>query len=232
MQRIIAIDASTEQASVALWAEGRVTERQFGAGPRQSERVLVGIDELLREAGIAPRQLDAIAVSIGPGAFTGVRLAIGVAQGLAAAINRPVVPVSSLMALATNGPVEQAPRHVLAVLDARMGEVYAGWFAVDGGRPTPIVPEIIGVAHALTKPDDVADYVVLGSGLREHEVAIVGAVGTPVAAFPDIGPSAAAVARIAASGLAGAGIPAVAVEPVYLRNKVALTTAEREAARG
>lgn len=232
MHRIIAIEASTGLASVALLAGGQVTERQFGAGPRQSECALVGIDELLRDAGIVPRMLDAVAVAIGPGAFTGIRLAIGIAQGLAAAIDRPVVPVSSLAALAANRSTDVASRSVLALLDARMGEVYAGWFDISAHPPVPIAPETLCAASALTRPPSVADFAVLGGGLREHADAIVAATGTPTARFPDIGPNAAAVARIAAALLPAGGVPATAVEPVYLRNKVALTTVEREAARG
>lgn len=231
MQRIIAIEASTDAASVALLCGGNITQQHFGAGSRQSERMLVGIDELLRQAGLVPRSLDAVAVAIGPGAFTGVRLAIGVAQGLAAAIGRPVVPVSSLAALAASIPADAPSVPVLSVLDARMGEIYAGWFDSADGMPTLLTPESIGTADALVKPTGVTPYAVLGSGLREHTGAIAAALGEPAAAFPDLVPTAAAVARIAARRLPGAGVPAAEVEPVYLRNKVALTMAEREAAR-
>jgi tRNA threonylcarbamoyladenosine biosynthesis protein TsaB len=231
MQRIIAIEASTDAASVALLCGGNITQQHFGAGSRQSERMLVGIDELLRQAGLAPSALDAVAVAIGPGAFTGVRLAIGVAQGLAAAIGKPVVPVSSLAALAASIPADAPSVPVLAVLDARMGEIYAGWFDSADGMPTLLTPESIGTADTLVKPTGLTRYAALGSGLREHVDAIAAALGEPAAAFPDLVPTAAAVARIAARRLPGAGVSAAEVEPVYLRNKVALTTAEREAAR-
>ena len=98
--KLLAFETSTEACSVAVWVDGQVRERFEIAPRRHTELVLPWAEALLAEAGISRSQIDAIAVGCGPGAFTGVRLAIGIAQGIALALDRPVVPVSSLAALA------------------------------------------------------------------------------------------------------------------------------------
>lgn len=102
--KLLAIETATEACSVALWIDGEVRER-FGVAPRQhAELALPWAGQLLADAGVARSQLDAIAVGRGPGAFTGVRLAVALAQGIALALDRPVVPVSTLAALAMQLP--------------------------------------------------------------------------------------------------------------------------------
>ena len=125
--KLLAIETSTEACSVALYVDGEIAERHELAPRRHTQLVLPWADELLAHAGLAKSQLDAIAVGRGPGAFTGVRLAIALAQGLALALDRPVLPVSTLATLAMQG---QGPR-ILAAIDARMGEVYLGAFLRD-----------------------------------------------------------------------------------------------------
>ena len=120
--KLLAFETATEACSVALWIDGDVRERFELAPRRHAELSLPWAEQLLAEAGIAKSQLDAIAVGRGPGAFTGVRLAIAIAQGIALALDRPVVPVSTLAALAMQSPGER----ILAAIDARMGEVYLG----------------------------------------------------------------------------------------------------------
>src|SRR5215475_15572992 len=117
MSTLIAIETATENCSAALLHEGRLLERSQLAPRRHAELILPMIDSLLAEAGVSRRQLDAIAVGRGPGAFTGVRLAISVAQGIALGLDVPVVPVSSLAALAQDAPPGDAS--ILAVIDAR-----------------------------------------------------------------------------------------------------------------
>src|SRR3990167_2664697 len=114
--KILAIETSTEACSVAVWVAGEVRERHEIAPRRHTDLVLPWCDELLAEAGITRRQLDAIAVGRGPGAFTGVRLAIALVQGLALALDRPVLPVSTLAVLARQGQGDR----ILAAIDARM----------------------------------------------------------------------------------------------------------------
>src|SRR6476620_7505464 len=98
--KLLAFETATEACSVALWIDGRVVERYDLAPRRHAELALPWADALLAEAGIARAQIDAIAVGRGPGAFTGVRLAIALAQGVALGLDRPLVPVSTLEALA------------------------------------------------------------------------------------------------------------------------------------
>ena len=119
--KILALDTSTEACSVALWADGTVTER-YELGSQHSGRILPMTQEVLAEAGLVLTQLDAVAFGRGPGSFTGLRICAGVAQGLAFGADVPVVPVSSLAALAQG---VDAPR-VLAAFDARMEQLYWG----------------------------------------------------------------------------------------------------------
>src|SRR5215472_11314278 len=148
MSTLIAIETATESCSAALLHHGALIERSELAPRRHAELILPMIEALLAEAGVARRQLDGIAVGRGPGAFTGVRLAISVAQGLALGLDVPVVPVSSLAALAQETPATGADLPILAVIDARMGEVYAGTFRrAANGLVEPTGPESVGAAH-------------------------------------------------------------------------------------
>jgi tRNA threonylcarbamoyladenosine biosynthesis protein TsaB len=126
--QILAIDTSTEACSAALFHDGVVVQRYRLAPREHAALILTMCDEVLAEAGVARAQLDAIAFGRGPGSFTGVRIAAGVAQGLAFALDRPVVAVSTLAALAQGAVRELGWARVLAAIDARMGEVYWGAF--------------------------------------------------------------------------------------------------------
>lgn len=184
------------------------------------------------ETASIPESMDGVAVAIGPGAFTGVRLAIAVAQGLALAWDRPIVPVSTLAALAA-GVCSDVPEGlpVLALLDARMGEVYAGWFDVSGQSVKPLSSESVQPAETLMPPSGVSDYALVGSGVVSYRQAIQAVLGSPVVCDPDAVPGATQVARLAADAWPHAAIRPDRVEAAYLRNKVALTSAEREAVK-
>jgi tRNA threonylcarbamoyladenosine biosynthesis protein TsaB len=242
--RLLAIETATEACSVALLIDGELRERFELAPRRHAELALPFAQSLLDEAGIAKSQLDAIAVGRGPGAFTGVRLAIALAQGLALALDRPVVPVSTLAALALPAVVgaplgatedtvarKRAPTQIgiLALIDARMGEVYAGSFASDVDGLVTAVD-----AEQLSKPDALAlplreRWIVVGSGWASYESVLGASLSVrPISADGCALPRASAVARLAAREFsAGRVVDAAHAQPVYLRDRVALTIAEQ-----
>ena len=130
---ILAIDTATEACSVALLVNNTCTEK-FEVIPRQhTERVLPMVDTLLQDANLSLAQLDAIAFDCGPGSFTGVRVATSVAQGLAFSVNRPIIPVSSLAALAQLAFRIENKEHIFSSIDARMNEIYWGCYSLKNG---------------------------------------------------------------------------------------------------
>lgn len=232
--RILALETSTEACSVALWIDGEVRERHEIAPRRHTDLVLPWCDELLADAGLAKAQLDAIAVGRGPGAFTGVRLAVALAQGMALALDKPVLPVSTLAALALQAPGDDSGTPILAAIDARMGELYLGLFRRDRERlivalgaewmATPAEPRL---------PPDLPRLVGVGSGFAAADGALAMAVGTRLASIDAAAlPHAADIARLAALAMErGESVRADLLEPAYLRDKVALTLDEQAAAR-
>jgi tRNA threonylcarbamoyladenosine biosynthesis protein TsaB len=226
---LLAIETSTESCSVALLHGGALIERSELAPRRHAELVLPMADSLLAEAGLRRAQLDGIAIGRGPGAFTGVRLGISVGQGLAFALDIPVVTVSSLTALAMQAP--RGADATLAVMDARMGEVYACAFRLDAnGIAQAMDRERVARADELVLPD-AANWNVIGSGWEAYRDALRARLsGDPVWAKGDAFPQAREVARLALPRFeAGETLPPEQALPVYLRDKVALTVAEREA---
>jgi tRNA threonylcarbamoyladenosine biosynthesis protein TsaB len=228
--KLLAIETATEACSVALWFDGNVRERYEIAPRRHAELVLPWADALLAEAGIAKSQLDAIAVGRGPGAFTGVRLAIALAQGIALALDRPVVAVSTLAALA----MQSEGAHIIAAIDARMGEIYLGSFARDADGLVAAID-----AERLARPDAVAlpegsDWIGVGSGFAADYEALVKTLGEHLLRHDGAAlPHAADIARLAARAYAnGEAVAPELAEPAYLRDKVALTLAEQLASRG
>ena len=226
--KLLAFETSTEACSVALWLDGEVRERFEMAPRRHAELALPWADALLAEAGVAKSQLDAIAVGRGPGAFTGVRLGVALAQGIALALDRPAVPVSTLAALAA--PV--AGDRILAAIDARMGEVYLGAFLRDDGLLVGLQPEAVGKPEAITVPEG-NGWHGAGTGFGAVEAALRMRLGARLASVDAAAlPHAADVARLAAALLArGEAVAPERLEPAYLRDNVALTLAEQQARR-
>lgn len=224
---LLAIETATEACSVALVHGETVIARTELAPRRHAERVLPMADELLAEAGIGKHALDVIAVGRGPGAFTGVRLAVSLAQGMAMALGLPVVTVSSLAALALEAPEDDAA--ILAVIDARMGEIYAACYQRDGnGGLLALDEERVCTADTLVLPQAAA-WQVVGTGWTTYEDTLRGRLNSaPVSANGACFPQARHVATLAVSEFkAGrAHAPELAL-PVYLRDKVALTLAEQ-----
>jgi tRNA threonylcarbamoyladenosine biosynthesis protein TsaB len=224
---ILALDTATEACSVALLSVETLIDASELAPRKQAERVLPMAENLLAEAGLSRAQIDGIAVGRGPGAFTGVRLAVSVAQGLAFALDIPVVTVSSLAALAMEAPADEAA--TLAVIDARMGEVYAASFRrAENGLAVALDDERVVKAENLDLPQ-ATTWNVVGTGWGVYEQALRARLPTaPRWAEAQRYPQARHVARLAAPSFAsGQTLSAEQALPVYLRNKVAQTLRER-----
>lgn len=226
---ILALETSTENGSCALWRDGAIIERACPAGRPHSETLLPLVRELMDEAGIGFGRLDGIAFGAGPGAFTGLRIACGIAQGLAAAAGKPVVPVCGLEALAAGSG---APRAV-ALLDARMSEVYGAAYVADGNGGWRLDGEIV-----VSPPDAVplpagGDWVAVGNGAAAYAALAARLSGAGIPLVEPAWPTAALVATVGARVLArGAGIDPALAAPLYVRDKVAKTVAERLAEGG
>ncbi len=229
MSTILAIETSAELASVALLQDDRATVRESAGVQTHSDAVLPLVQAVLAQAGITLAQCDALAFGSGPGSFTGVRTAAGVVQGLAFGSGRPVIPVVTLEAMAQACFERCGAASVLAVLDARMGEVYwAQYRRRDNGWESVTAP-------MLSAPADVApqgEVLACGNGLHVYAAEFAG-TAFAAGAVPDVMPHALQVARLAQQAHArGEALPAHAAQPLYLRNKVALTTSERLARAG
>lgn len=221
--RLLAIETASEACSAALAYDGQVAER-FEVIPRAHARlILTMVDALLGEAGLSLGALDAIAFGRGPGAFTGVRVAASVTQGLAFGADLPVVAVSTLQALALGARRSSGHDCVLAALDARMDEVY--WGAYRGAAGAGMVS---AGAERVTPPESVplpgeAGWYGAGSGFERYGPRLAARLGSALAGV--IGgclPRARDVAALGLDGLrAGAAVTPEQALPVYLRDEVA-----------
>ena len=240
-RKILAIDASTELCSVC-WTDGaRSIERRLDAGQRHSALMLALVEAVLQEAGCRPADLDEVAFGAGPGSFTGLRIACGIAQGLAFGAGLPVRAVSSLLALAeaATQPVGEAatvqaraPASVIAALDARMNEVYwAAYRRGSDGRWTEIVRPSVSAAGAIVLPalDESDNWVGAGNAFARF-AALSAAMPSRSRIDPAIEVTARAIASLALTGHGELDLPERAM-PAYIRDKVAMTTAERAARR-
>ena len=215
---ILALETATEACSAALNIDGEIRER-FEIAPRgHSELILPMLESLLTEADISLRQVDALAFGRGPGAFTGVRIGVGVAQGVAFGADLPVVPISTLAALAQATGAER----VLAAIDARMDEVY--WAAYRRGEAglVALQGEECVIAPGETPRVEGGDWLGAGSGWGAHGDTL-GArhAGRLSAQAPEALPRAATVSQLAVAAFsAGEAVAAEQALPVYLRDKV------------
>lgn len=216
--KLLAIDTATDACSAALSIDGDIRER-FEIAPRaHTELILPMIDELLAEAGIAVSQLDAMAFGRGPGAFTGVRIAVGVTQGIAFGADLPVVPVSTLAAVAQGIEADK----VLVALDARMDEVYWGAYRRNGAGLMELVGE-----ECVSAPDSVLlpagkNWFGAGSGWSAYADTLMARCAEQIVAKEDACfPRARDVAVLGSAGFeAGQTVAAEHALPVYLRDKV------------
>lgn len=221
--RIVALDTSTEWCSVAAGDGTRWFEERYHAREAHSEHLLPMIERALAACGYSLATLDGIAFGAGPGSFTGVRIACGVAQGLALGADRPVVPVGTLEAIAFADHGER----VVACLDARMREVYIAAYERDGANCVELASPAVIAPDRATRPDD-GRWRGAGNGFAAYPwlAAHLALDSVDDAAVP----TARAIAAIALPRLAaGRGVSAAEALPFYVRHRVALTAAERAA---
>ena len=172
--KILAIDTSGDACSAALLIDSELTQRLEREPRRHGELVLGMMEGLLARAGIGLTQLDAMAFGRGPGSFTGVRIATSVVQGAAFGADLPVVPVSTLAALAQGHYRSSGSSRVLAALDARMGELYWGPYRLsDGNLMRPVSAEEVAAPEMVSIPED-GDWSGTGSGWDAYGDAING----------------------------------------------------------
>ncbi|MDE2117717.1 MAG: tRNA (adenosine(37)-N6)-threonylcarbamoyltransferase complex dimerization subunit type 1 TsaB [Betaproteobacteria bacterium] len=223
--RVLALETSTEYCSVALWQDGNITSRCELAGQKHSEVLVEMLDELLCGEDVKLAQVDGIAFGMGPGSFTGVRIACGVAQGLALGANLPVVGVCTLQALAQASGRDR----VIAALDARMAEVYHAAYERRGETWVTVCEPGLCLPQAAPQVAG-SGWFGAGSGFAAHGAALGERyarqlTGSDAQAVPQ----ASAIASLAVSRFAaGQGVDAALAMPLYLRDRVALKTSERD----
>lgn len=221
--KLLAIDTATEACSAALYIDGKI-HQHYRLAPREHSHLILGmIDSLLAEAGLHPTQLDALAFGRGPGSFMGLRIAAGVTQGIAFAHSIPVVPVSTLTAIASVAAAQSGARRVLAAIDARMNEVYWGAYEIDADGHC----QCLGEEHVLA-PDRVPlpqgqGWLGAGTGWLSYETALRARLDERVSTvMGECYPTAEAIAQLAVSSVeAEEYVSAAEVIPVYLRDNVA-----------
>lgn len=236
--RILALDTATEACSAALWIDGEISER-FEIRPREhTQRILPMVDSLLAQAGIGLEQLDALAYGRGPGSFTGVRIGIGIAQGLALGAGLPMIGISTLAALAQGAWRRSGVNRVLCAIDARMGEVYWARYVRDehgvwqGGdsekvaKPEQLALEALGLENTVLENTVLQTngiegrWATAGTGWQTYP----GLIASPALTLIDgqtLLPSAADMLPLAVLNLTEGKAQAVELQtPTYLRNEV------------
>jgi len=217
---LLAFDTSTSACSIAIQTNTGNIIQSHEIGPMQQARqVLPVIQQLLQTAKLTTDDLDAIIYGCGPGSFTGIRIATSVAQGLAFALNKPVVPISSLNAIAQSAHAEQKLNNILIAVDARMDEIYWAIYQANAAG----IMELQG-QEQVCKPDQIhlpmqTDWHAAGDGWTKYHAELVTRLGfTPQAVYPDILPNAKSLLLLAQDKLAkGQTVSAAEAAPVYLR---------------
>ncbi|TWE05291.1 tRNA threonylcarbamoyladenosine biosynthesis protein TsaB [Pseudomonas sp. AG1028] len=220
MTTLLALDTATEACSVALLHDGRVTSHYEVIPRLHAQKLLPMIKTLLAEQGVALSALDAIAFGRGPGAFTGVRIAIGVVQGLAFALDRPVLPVSNLAVLAQRAQREHGASQVAAAIDARMDEVYWGCYRAEAGEMRLLGREAVLAPERALLPDDAhGEWFGAGTGWGTFAERIGGQVAACDGAMLPHAEDLLSLARFAWAR--GEAVVADQAQPIYLRDQVA-----------
>ncbi len=227
---LIALETSTEACSVAVLHGDALVERFEIAPRRHAELTLPWAEALLAEAGIGRKDLDVVAVGRGPGAFTGVRLGVSLAQGMALALDIPAIAISTLAALAVRAKASEGER-ILAAIDARMGEVYWATFEVRDGLPHALSEELVGPPASVEISGD--GWHGVGTGFAAQDGALAHRLTKQLLDVDaEALPHAADIATLAVAAHArGEAVAPERLEPAYLRNQVALTLVEQQALR-
>lgn len=221
---LLAFDTSTDTLCIAVQRADALWQHRGPGGAQSSAQLLPAIRRLMDEAGLEFKALDAIVFGRGPGSFTGLRTACAIAQGLAFGADVPVLPVDTLLAVAETARAEHGCCDVVAVLDARMNEVYHAPYSYRDGAWQTAGDAGVCAPEALQVP---AGWSVVGNALAAYGERLA-----PEALHLAALPTSAALLRLAPALLASQGSqPAAAALPLYIRDKVAQTTAERAAAR-
>lgn len=222
--KLLALDTSTEACSAALYVDGDIRQR-FEITPKAHTKLLLPmIESLLAEAELTLSQLDALAFGCGPGSFTGLRIATGVVQGLAFGADLPVVPVSTLAALAQN----LLPELAFVAMDARIGEIFWGVYQRNAEGFVELVgKEAVLPVEQIEFPQQAATGI--GSGWRVYQNALMARTQNLVTQIEsDVLPQSSTIAELGVYGFKrGLAVAAEYAQPVYLRDKVAQTEVER-----
>ncbi|MCE9657448.1 MAG: tRNA (adenosine(37)-N6)-threonylcarbamoyltransferase complex dimerization subunit type 1 TsaB [Burkholderiales bacterium] len=230
MTALLAFDTAGERMTVVLGQGGRHWSRSAAGGSKASAALVPAILGLLAEAGLGLADLDAIAFGRGPGAFTGLRTACSVAQGLALGAGKPVLPIDSLLVVAEAARAGATSFRVWAAIDARMAQIYAAEYRyADGGWTTLEAPMLLDCAGLEARWRDEPPAAVAGDALLVFGDRLrTGAAQR----FPEARAGAEALLALAASAWRdGAGVDPALALPLYVRDKVAQTTRERDALR-
>ena len=223
--RILAIETSTEYCSVSLWQDGVVTGESKEVGQKHSEVLMEMLGRILDTAGVKLDQLDGIAYGAGPGSFTGVRIACGVAQGLALGASLPVVGICTLLEVAQGSGQDK----VISALDARMAEVYFAVYEKRNGIWSTVCEPCLRLPGE-TPPVEGIGWLGAGSGFAAHGDVLQARYNSQLKNIDAACvPQASAIAELAAPMFeTGQGLDAAQAMPLYLRDKVALKTIERQ----
>ncbi len=223
--KILALETSTEFCSAALYLNGRIFNKEILAERRHSEILLPMIHELLKEAELALQQLDGVAFGSGPGSFTGLRIACGVAQGLAYAINLPIIGISTLEAVAQQ--IDE--KKIIVALDARMGEIYHAAYQKLTNHDWKIIspPILCSPQHAPSVPGN--GWIGCGSGFDVYRKELSALYSENIHKIHfKLHPQAGEIVQLALPKFTdGSNTDSANVTPVYIRNKVALKENER-----
>jgi tRNA threonylcarbamoyladenosine biosynthesis protein TsaB len=223
--KLLALDTATEVCSAALWIDGQISAREQIRPRGHGELILPMIEQLLLEADLALTQLDAIAFGRGPGAFTGVRLAVSVAQGLGFSAGLPLIAISDLRAVAAQAMLQpQGADRVLVCQDARMEEVYWGCYERSECLCSLVAIEAVSPAAQVRLPPAWIGSAVwgAGSGFAVYPQGLSGCIGQLSEVFAQLRPRAREIAQLAALDGETAAVAPEQAQPVYLRDEVAI----------